>query len=327
MSEALTRLHTLLSSELEEVNAIILKRLENHITLIPKVSKHIIDAGGKRLRPMLTLASAKLCGYNGKRHINLAACVEFIHTATLLHDDVVDKSALRRGVATANNLWGNKSSVLVGDFLLGRSFQMMVADGSLETLTILSDASAIIAEGEIMQLSTTRNLATTEAEYTEVITAKTAALFAAACEVGAVASAASEERQNALREFGLNFGIAFQIVDDALDYSANPAKFGKSIGDDFREGKMTLPVILAYARSTAEDKKFWERIITEENHANDNDLQRASEIIASTNAFNDTIKTAKKYADTALAHLSIFSDSEEKTQLAETLKFCVNREF
>ena len=317
------KLSNLVASEMELVNQRVLEACKNHAQLIPTVSEHLIAAGGKRLRPMLTLASAKLCGYEGARHINLAASVEFMHTATLLHDDVVDSSDKRRGMDTANFIWGNKASVLVGDYLLGKAFQMMVSDGSLEVLRVLSDAAAKIAEGEVMQLSTTGNINTSFEEYLAVIKAKTAELFAAAAQVG---GEICSKHQQALREFGENFGIAFQIIDDALDYSANPAKFGKTIGDDFREGKVTLPIIYAYQRGDSNARKFWQEVIGGNLHTEDA-LATASDMIANCGAFTDSVATAKKYADLAKNALADFAPSPIKTALVDVVDFCVNREF
>ena len=308
---------------MEAVNAHILEACKNHVELIPTISAHLIAAGGKRLRPMLTLASSMLCGYEGGRHINLAAAVEFMHTATLLHDDVVDESNKRRGMATANFIWGNKASVLVGDYLLGKAFQMMVADGSLDVLRILSNAAAHIAEGEVMQLSTTRNINTTYEQYIEVVQAKTAELFAAACEVG---GAIALRHQQELRSFGDNFGIAFQIIDDALDYSANPEKFGKTVGDDFREGKVTLPVIYAYANASPSDKKFWQEII-ESTEDNADSLATASRMITESGAFDKSVATAREYARKAIDSLAGFKDSPIKSALVEVVDYCINREF
>ena len=253
---SLDALTLLLKGDLERVNRLILERMRSPVALIPQLAGHLVAGGGKRLRPMLTLGCARMCGYRGDRHIALAAAVEFIHTATLLHDDVVDDSDLRRGRDTANAIWGNKPAVLVGDFLFSRSFELMVADGSLRVLEILSRASAVIAEGEVMQLMTTGNTATTEADYLVVIQSKTAELFAAASRIGAVLAGRPFDEEEALDRFGRNLGMAFQLVDDLLDFSAHQAELGKSIGDDFRDGKMTLPVLLAYARGDDEERGF-----------------------------------------------------------------------
>jgi octaprenyl-diphosphate synthase len=246
----------LVEGDLKKVNQHILDNMKSPVALIPQLAGHIIASGGKRLRPVLTLASANLCGYTGQRHIGLAACVEFIHTATLLHDDVVDESDLRRGQASANAIWGNEASVLVGDFLFSRSFQLMTADGSLQVLRILSDASAVIAEGEVLQLMTANEPTTTEEAYLEVIRSKTAKLFAAATRIGAVVAERPQAEEEALESYGMNIGIAFQLIDDVLDYSADQLKLGKTVGDDFREGKVTLPVILAYRRGNEEERAF-----------------------------------------------------------------------
>src|SRR5690349_20819279 len=257
----LGRLNGLLKADLERVNALILERMHSPVALIPQLAGHIIAAGGKRLRPMLTLATARLCGYAGERQLALAAAVEFIHTATLLHDDVVDASDLRRGLATANAVWGNKPSVLVGDFLFSRAFQLMVEDGSLKVLGILSHASAVIAEGEVLQLVTSNDTATDEDAYLAVIRAKTAQLFAAASQIGAVIAGRPEPEEAALTAFGLNLGIAFQLVDDMLDYSARQAELGKTVGDDFRDGKITLPIVLAFKRGDEQERRFWRRTL------------------------------------------------------------------
>ena len=257
----LDRLTSLIRADLEQVNTLILERMQSPVALIPQLAGHIIAAGGKRLRPMLTLAAARMCGYRGARHVALAAAVEFIHTATLLHDDVVDASDLRRGLATANAVWGNKPSVLVGDFLFSRAFQLMVEDGSLKVLEILSRASAVIAEGEVLQLITSNDIATTEEDYLRVIDAKTAELFAAASRIGAVLAERGEAEERALESYGRNLGIAFQLVDDMLDYSAHEIELGKSIGDDFREGKITLPVVLALRASDERELQFWRRTL------------------------------------------------------------------
>src|SRR5688500_161065 len=247
----------LVAADLNHVNAVILDRMQSPVALIPELAGHLIAGGGKRMRPMLTLACARLLDYQGARHHRLAAAVEFIHTATLLHDDVVDGSGLRRGRRTANIIWGNPASVLVGDFLFSRAFELMVEDGSLKVLKILSAASAVIAEGEVDQLTAQRRIETGEDHYLDIIAAKTAALFAAACRIAPVVAEAGEEAEEALESYGRNLGIAFQLVDDAIDYSGDSATMGKGLGDDFRDGKMTLPVILAYARGNDADRAFW----------------------------------------------------------------------
>ncbi len=323
---AFDRVSALVREDLEAVNRVILDNLQSRAPLIPQLANHLIASGGKRLRPMLTLASARLCGYAGTRHVGLAASVEFIHTATLLHDDVVDASDLRRGEASANALWGNESSVLVGDFLFARAFRLMVADGSLKVLTILSDAASTIAEGEVLQLSTSNDPETSEASYLEVVQAKTAALFAAACEVGAVLADRPQIEEEALRSYGLNLGTAFQLVDDVLDYSAHEKTLGKTIGDDFREGKITLPVVLAFRRGDEEERRFWCRTVEELNQR-EGDLARAIETMAGRDALTDTIARARHYGSVARDALGIFPDGPEKEALADLVDFCIERTY
>ncbi|MDP6353158.1 MAG: polyprenyl synthetase family protein [Alphaproteobacteria bacterium] len=323
---SLDTLQALVGNDLSAVNRVIVDRMQSPVALIPQLAGHIVSSGGKRLRPMLTLISARLCGYSGTRHIPLAACVEFIHTATLLHDDVVDASVLRRGSDTANALWGNEASVLVGDFLFSRAFQVMVEDGSLEVLAILSNASAVIAEGEVMQLVTSNDTETNEADYLAVVTAKTAKLFSAACQIGAVVADRPDADAMALAEYGLNFGISFQLVDDALDYSAAQATLGKTVGDDFREGKLTLPVVFAYARGDAEERKFWRRTL-ERGEQTESDLETAIGLMAKHNALADTIARARQYGDAAHASLARFADSAEKRALHEAIAFCIERAY
>src|ERR1700759_2154354 len=307
--DALSALVALVDADLEACNRVILGRMDSPVALIPQLAAHIVAAGGKRLRPLLTLASARLCGYpgafGGSRHIHLAACVEFIHTATLLHDDVVDESQLRRGLASANAIFGNKASVLVGDFLFARSFQLMVDDGSLRVLAILSKAAATIAEGEVLQLVTQNDLSTSEARYLEVIQGKTAALFAAACKIGGVVASRPECEEAALAEYGMKLGIAFQLVDDALDYVADQATLGKTIGDDFREGKITLPVLAAFLAGNDLEKAFWRRTI-EDLEQTDSDLDRAMNLIAGHGAINITLDRAQRFVQEAKVALTIF---------------------
>jgi octaprenyl-diphosphate synthase len=324
-ADALSVLTDLVRADLEACNRAIVARMDSPVVLIPQLAAHIVAAGGKRLRPLLTLASARMCGYqNGDRHINLAACVEFIHTATLLHDDVVDESNLRRGFASANAVFGNKASVLVGDFLFARAFELMVDDGSLKMLGILAHASATIAEGEVLQLVTQNNLATTEAEYLKVIEGKTAALFTAACQVGAVVAGRSAAEEKALVDYGHNLGIAFQLVDDALDYAADQAVLGKTIGDDFREGKITLPVLVAFHAGTKADQDFWRRVI-EGSEQSDSDLATAMEKITATNAIQATIDRAAHYASLASQALSIFPDGPHRRALCDVADYTVRR--
>ncbi|WP_395017301.1 polyprenyl synthetase family protein [Dongia sp.] len=322
--DALERLASLVDADMARVNQIILKQMQSPVALIPELAGHIIAAGGKRLRPILTLAAARMCGYRGEHHQTLAACVEFIHTATLLHDDVVDDSALRRGEASANVLWGNKPSVLVGDFLFSRAFQLMVIPGSLRVLEILSSASAVIAEGEVLQLITSNDTATTELAYLEVIKGKTAALFSAACEVGAVIAERPKTDQEALSSYGLNLGIAFQLIDDALDYSAKQEALGKTVGDDFREGKITLPVILAFLRGGAEERTFWQRVM-EAQEQRPEDLPEAIGLMSRHGALKDTVARAAHYGAMAKDALGIFKDSAEKRALTEVVDFCIQR--
>ena len=266
--QSIERLVKLVAPDMERVNGCILSRTGSDVAMIPEVANHLIASGGKRLRPMLTVAMAQLAGYSGDGHIKLAAAVEFMHTATLLHDDVVDESDMRRGKLAARMLWGNEASVLVGDFLLGQAFKMMVEVASLRALEILSAAAAVIAEGEVMQLTAAKNTATTEDEYLTVIRSKTAELFAAACEVGPVVASRPKAEQAACRSFGMNLGVAFQLVDDALDYGGMAQKLGKNVGDDFREGKITLPVVLAFRRGSDEERRFWRRTL-EQSEATD----------------------------------------------------------
>jgi octaprenyl-diphosphate synthase len=322
--DALDRLGKLVKDDMARVNAFILRHMQSQVPLIPELAGHIIAAGGKRLRPLLTLASAQMCGYRGERHAALAACVEFIHTATLLHDDVVDESELRRGEASANMLWGNKASVLVGDFLFSRAFQLMVADGSLKVLGILSGASAIIAEGEVLQLMTSNDTKTTEQAYLDVITGKTAALFAAACEVGAVIADRPKPEQDALSSFGRNLGIAFQLIDDALDYSARQEALGKTVGDDFREGKITLPVILTFLRGGPEERAFWRRTL-EDLKQEEGDLKHAIQLMDRHAALKGTVARATHYGAIARDALGIFPDNPEKRALIDVVDFCIER--
>jgi octaprenyl-diphosphate synthase len=314
----------LVRADMERVNATILSRTGSEVTMIPEVAQHLISSGGKRLRPMLTLAMAQLARYTGEGHVKLAAAVEFMHTATLLHDDVVDESEMRRGKLAARMLWGNEASVLVGDFLLGQAFKMMVEVGSLRALEILAAAAAVIAEGEVMQLSAAKNTATTEDEYVAVIRAKTAELFAAACEVGTAIAGCSKPEQTACRSFGMNLGVAFQLVDDALDYGGTAAKLGKNVGDDFREGKLTLPVVLAFRRGSEQERIFWRRAI-EQGDIGDGDLERAVTLMAKHKALEDTVKRARHYGSIAKDALALFADSPVKAALIDTVDFCIAR--
>ena len=323
---SLDPLSELVADDLKAVNELIVLRMDSPVKMIPQLAGHIVAAGGKRMRPMLTLASARMCGYSGSRHLALAACVEFIHTATLLHDDVVDESNLRRGLASANTLWGNQASVLVGDFLFSRSFELMVEDGSLQVLRILSNASAVIAEGEVMQLITTNDTETGETAYLDVIKAKTAQLFAAACRIGAVVADRPRIEEEALDAFGMNLGIAFQIIDDVLDYSAKQSTLGKSIGDDFKEGKISLPVILAFRRGNDEDRVFWRRTL-EDQEQSEGDLEHAIHLMEKHNALEDSVERARHYGAIARDALGIFKDSPHKKAFVELIDFCIERAY
>jgi len=308
----------LVTSGMNGVNAVILERMQSKVALIPELAGHLIAGGGKRMRPMLTLASAALLGYPGTRHHKLAAAVEFIHTATLLHDDVVDGSGMRRGKRTANLIWGN--------FLFSRAFELMVEDGSLKVLSILSHASAVIAEGEVEQLTAQRRIDTGEEQYLAIISAKTAALFAAACRVAPVVAEASEQAELALECYGRNLGIAFQLTDDVIDYASDEAVMGKDAGDDFRDGKVTLPVILAHARADREDREFWRAAMAGE-RVSDADLTRAVSLLRSTGALSDTIERARHYGRRAIDALAIFPASKAKTALTEAVEFAIARAY
>ena len=309
---------------MQRVDQVIDERLSTDVPLVREVAQYIISAGGKRLRPVLLLLTCGALGYTGSQRHNLAAVVEFIHTATLLHDDVVDGSELRRGKAAANIIFGNPATVLVGDFLFSRAFELMTEDGSLRVLSILSRASAVIAEGEVSQLSAQRQINTSEEQYLHIIGAKTAALFAAASQISAVVAECSEEQERALESYGRNLGVAFQLVDDAIDYDSDAAEMGKDQGDDFREGKMTLPVILAYARGNEEERKFWKDAIIG-HRSSDDDLAHAIALIGKHNALEDTRERARHFASRAIDALSIFPDSAARRAMAEAADFAVAR--
>ena len=323
---SIEKLVSLVASDMERVNAMILSRTGSEVTMIPEVANHLISSGGKRLRPMLTLATAGLSGYQGDGHVKLAASVEFMHTATLLHDDVVDESDMRRGKIAARIKWGNEASVLVGDFLLGQAFRMMVEVGSLRALDILSAAATVIAEGEVMQLAAAKNTETTEDEYLAVIRGKTAELFAAACEVGPVIAGRPKAEQAACRSYGMNLGIAFQLVDDALDYGGKAATLGKNVGDDFREGKITLPVVLSFRRGNDEERAFWKRVL-ERSEIEDADLEQAIAIMRRHKALEDTVERARHYGAMARDALALFPSSPMKQALLETVDFCIARAY
>jgi octaprenyl-diphosphate synthase len=314
----------LTKADMGRVNSLILSKTGSDVEMIPEVAKHLIDSGGKRLRPMLTLAAAQLCGYEGDGHITLAASVEFMHTATLLHDDVVDESDMRRGKQSARMVWGNQASVLVGDFLLGQAFRMMVDAGSMEALEVLSTASMVIAEGEVMQLSAAQSMETTEDDYLTVIRSKTAALFSAAAEVGPILAGSEKPVRDAFRSYGINLGLAFQLVDDALDYGGSKADLGKNVGDDFYEGKITLPVLLAYRRGSEEEREFW-RDAMESDASDEAALKKAMELLSQHNAIADTVARAKHYGEIARDALAPLPASDLKQALLDVVEFCVSR--
>ena len=318
------KLWSLVRSDMERVNQTILARTGSRVAMIPEVANHLIESGGKRLRPMMTLASAGLCGYAGDGHVKLAASVEFMHTATLLHDDVVDQSDMRRGKLAARMLWGNEASVLVGDYLLGQAFRMMVEVASLPCLSVLADAAAVIAEGEVMQISAAKDTATTEDDYLAVIRAKTAALFAAACEVGPILAGRTKAEIAACRAYGTNLGIAFQLVDDALDYGGSSTALGKNVGDDFREGKITLPVVLSFRRGSEADRAFWKRTL-EDGAIEDSDLPTAIALMHRHGAIEDTVERARHYGAMARDALALFPASPWKQALLEVVDFCIAR--
>jgi octaprenyl-diphosphate synthase len=309
---------------MERVNRLVIEKTSSEVALIPEVARYLIDSGGKRLRPMVTIAAAGACGYRGDSDVKLAASVEFMHTATLFHDDVVDESRTRRGKETARLVWGNQESVLVGDFLLGQAFKLMVEVGSLDALEVLSAAAATIAEGEVMQLSTAKNTETTEDEYLDVVRAKTAVLFSAAAEVGAVVSGTDRGMRAAFRSFGANLGIAFQLIDDALDYGGQSPTLGKDVGDDFREGKVTLPVVLAYRRGTAADRDFWKRTLVD-GAVTEEDLGYAIGLLDRTRALKDTVERARHYGAMARDALAPLPHERFKEALLQAVAFCIAR--
>lgn len=311
-------------ADMARVNELIFAKCGSDVQMIPEVARHLVDSGGKRLRPMITLAAADLFGYRGDGHIKLAFAVEFMHTATLLHDDVVDESDMRRSRPTARMIWGNQASVLVGDFLLGQAFRVMVETGSLDALDVLSKAATIIAEGEVMQLAAAKKLTTTEDEYMAVVRSKTAALFEAAAEVGPIIAGRGEDDRAALRSYGLNLGLAFQMVDDVLDYGGNAGKLGKNVGDDFREGKITLPVLLAVRRGTDEERAFWKECL-EEGKTDDSRLQKARDLMRKHNALADTIQRAHHFGAIARDALAPLPRSQTKEALLDVVDFCISR--
>lgn len=324
--DALSDLQALFGDELRRVETEISNHMKSAAALIPEIGDHLIGAGGKRLRPLLTLSAARLSGYDGDDHITMAAAVEYMHTATLLHDDVVDDSDMRRGKPTARNLWGNPASVLVGDFLLGQAFRMMVAAGSLPALDILSNAAAVIAEGEVMQLAAMNNAQISEDSYLDIIDAKTAALFAAAAEVGGVIADTKAAEQKALTAYGRNLGIAFQLIDDALDYGSVHRVLGKNTGEDFAEGKVTLPVILAYHRGDKAARQFWEDVIGQPNDDADR-LAHALELMHQTDSLADTVERARHYGDKAKDALGLFETDDVQKTLIRLVDFCIARAY
>jgi octaprenyl-diphosphate synthase len=322
--ESLQPLLDIVQEDMEAINRIILDKAISDVETIPELAHHLIDSGGKRLRPMLALAAAKLCGYNGASHVRVAAAIEFMHTATLLHDDVVDESNARRGRKTARLIWGNQASVLVGDFLLGQAFRMLVDVGSMGVLRILSNAAAVIAEGEVMQLAAAKNTATTEDEYLAIINAKTAALFLAAAEVGGAIQNRPAAELAALRSYGRNLGLAFQLVDDALDYSGESSRLGKSVGDDFREGKITLPVIISFRRGNEEERAFWQRTIAD-GDIHDTDFDHAVALMRKHKAIETTLERARSYGVIAHDAMATFPASAPKHAMQAVIDFCIAR--
>ena len=319
----ITQIQEIVSDDLSKVNNIIIKNIGNEVPMISELSKHILASGGKRIRPIITLLTSKLCNYKGKNHLSLAACIEFIHTATLLHDDVIDESKLRRGVATANDIFGNKTSVLVGDFLFSRSFELMVANGSRTILEVLSAASSTIAKGEVLQLTTINDCSTSEETYMNIISSKTASLFGAASEISAILSKKNKNIQNTLLKYGQKLGIAFQLTDDALDYVGSES-LGKAIGDDFKEGKITLPIIICLRNANKEEILFWNKTI-ENLKQTDQDLNKALSLIKKHQAIEKTLALANQYCSEAINALDVFPHSETKLALESLAKIAVNR--
>ena len=326
-NDCIKNLSELCKEDLTSINTLIIEKLESSVPLIQEIGKYLILSGGKRLRPLLTTSCFHILNSdstNKLNHIGLAAAVEFIHAATLLHDDVVDLSKDRRGNLTANEVWGNKTSVLVGDFLFSRSFQLMTKYGTMETLKILSDTSVVISEGEVLEISNDKNLEMNEDTYFQVINGKTASLFSAACQVGGLSGGAKENQRQALKSFGTNFGMTFQLIDDAIDYSSNLKKMGKNIGDDFKEGKITLPIILAYGRSNKKEKDFLQKVI-EIPDGNKNNFILVKELLIKYNCIEDTLIRANHFAGVAIDSLSIFPDNKYKKTLIKLIKTSIKR--
>lgn len=326
-NEVVKNLSNLCKEDLNSINTLILEKLDSSVPLIQEIGKYLILSGGKRLRPLLTTSCFHILNNQSLKnvnHIGLAAAVEFIHAATLLHDDVVDLSKDRRGNLTANEVWGNKTSVLVGDFLFSRSFQLMTKYGNMETLKILSDTSVVISEGEVLEISNDKNLEMNQDTYFQVINGKTASLFSAACQVGGISGGAKDNEHQALKSFGTNFGMAFQLIDDAIDYSSNSKTMGKNIGDDFKEGKITLPIILAYGRSNNEEKKFLQNVISNPKEDQKN-FKLTKELFIKYKCIEDTLIRANHFADVAIDSLSIFNDNEYKEALIKLIDTSIKR--
>ncbi|EJF86731.1 polyprenyl synthetase family protein [Bartonella rattimassiliensis] len=321
---SLQSLINLTQQDMERVNQFILSMAKSEVEMIPEISNHLISSGGKRLRPMITLASAHMFDYQNDDHIKLATAIEFMHTATLLHDDVIDESNLRRGKSTARMIWGNQASILVGDFLLGQAFKMMVDVGSIEALSVLANAAAVIAEGEVMQLSAAKNIKINPSDYLKIINAKTAALFSAAAEVGPIIAGCGNKERSALRKYGTSLGLAFQLIDDALDYSGSTQNLGKNIGDDFREGKITMPVILAYERGNMVEKDFWKQALENGNN-NDGAFAHAQHLMEKYDSITDTIEQAHTYGKHAIDALVPMNKNFAYDALIETVEFCIAR--
>ena len=319
------QLISLTKADMEKVNSLIIQKTMSNTEMIPKISQYLISSGGKRLRPMLTIASSRLCNCNNEHHITLAASVEFMHTATLLHDDVVDDSRMRRGKISARMLWGNEASVLVGDYLLGEAFKMMVDARSLEALEVLSNAAAIIAEGEVMQLVYSNQLLLTNEQYFKIIDHKTAKLFSAAAEIGAIISNAPKEYKEQLRGFGQFLGIAFQLTDDALDYSSDNSDIGKNVGDDFYEGKITYPIIVAIERAGTEERTKWEKLM-QKKQRDENDFKFARDMLVTSGAIKETFIEAEKYAHKAIKCLDCFHNNDIKKAMIDGAHFSYNRD-
>ena len=322
-----SKLINLCQKDLEAINTLILEKLDSKVPLIHEISSYLILSGGKRLRPLLTSCCYRLIEKqkdNSKNHIGLATAVEFIHAATLLHDDVIDESKQRRGNLSVNEVWGNKTSVLVGDFLFSRAFQLMTKYGNLEILKILSDTSVVISEGEILELSNDKDPTINEDVYFEVINDKTASLFSAACQVGCISANSSAKEVESIKSFGTNFGMAFQLIDDAIDYYSTNDSLGKNVGDDFKEGKITLPIILAYIRSNNEEKKFWNKTIVDLKQDKD-DFGEAITIMQKYDCISDTVERARHFANVAMDSLGTFKNNEYKRTLINLIQSSLNR--